>query len=202
MLTGIGRSACAKQDDGEEMALWRCVYSHVIRHHSTLMRFDEFIIAFKDNVYALAFERQIDLAVFVCKRLFPDYVAFTNEHHWGNFDLLLDGIGLVEHARNGTVNQPEVERLLQEVEMNIPDSDDFGDASGSFGQNASAAVGELLQFLLDRDAEHIYNIGTYLTDTVDLKVHELGCQTEEEIDSHPLMLEARQTLIDLSANGA
>jgi hypothetical protein len=42
---------------------------------------------------------------------------------------------------------------------------------------------------------HIIAIGTYLTDTVDFKIQEREHLTEEQIDEHPMMVEARDFML-------
>jgi hypothetical protein len=75
--------------------------------------------------------------------------------------------------------------------------DDFGDDYlGSYALNAAVAAYNAVQFVKDKDPEHIYDIGQCLTDTVDFKIQEIDETAEEEIDSHPLMIEARKYLLE------
>jgi uncharacterized protein YjaG (DUF416 family) len=166
------------------------------------MRYDEFAIDFRDNVYSLSFEKQIELGLHICKRLFPDYVAFHVAHNWGNYDLLLDSINLADKAMAEEFDKAAIESLIAKIETVIPDIDDFGDELSGYALNASAAVGELLQFLIDRDPEHIYNIGTYLTDNIDIKIQEKETIEPDAVEMHPQLIEVRKQLIQLSKNGA
>lgn len=78
----------------------------------------------------------------------------------------------------------------------MPDMDDFGSNElGSYALNASAAVCETLEFLLDNDPVHIQNVITHYTDTFDFKVQESKTLIMEEIDKHPLMIKAREFLL-------
>ena len=49
--------------------------------------------------------------------------------------------------------------------------------------NASAAVYETLEFLIDRNSKHILNIGTYTTDTIDFKIQGDDDLIEQETDN-------------------
>ena len=137
-------------------------------------------------------DKQILLAIAVCKQLFFDYQKFTKENNWGNPDLLLDAINLAENFQAS--DEQKIKDLLPQIHDNCPDSEDFGNAS--YAINASSAIYETLQFLIDHNSEHIYNIGNCLTDSLDFKIQEDDELTDEQIDNHPLMIEARNYLIE------
>jgi len=63
--------------------------------------------------------------------------------------------------------------------------DDVGDFDGSYALNASFVVYELLEYLYDGDVSHIFNISTYMTDTIDFELSEADPNlTEEELENH------------------
>ncbi|MBC7981791.1 DUF416 family protein [Candidatus Parcubacteria bacterium] len=158
------------------------------------MRYVEFVSKFKAQVVNAPPDKKILLAISICKKLFFDYQIFAKENNWGNPDLLLDAIKLAEGFQ--PEDEKKVQYFLSQIDDNCPDSEDFGNAS--YAINASSAVYETLQFLIDQNSEHIYNIGISLTDTVDFKIQEDEELTDEQIDSHPLMIEARYYLIESS----
>jgi len=87
--------------------------------------------------------------------------------------------------------------MQSKVEDITPHMDDFGDYDGSYALNACIAVFYTLQFYLDADPINTYYIGTALTDTVDFKIHESEEElSEDEIDEHPMMQEARMLLFE------
>jgi len=55
-----------------------------------------------------------------------------------------------------------------------------------------------LKHLTGKDPKDIYAIGTLYTDTVDVKLHEMGIEDEDEIENHPLMQEAWRLVLQLS----
>jgi len=162
------------------------------------MRYEEFLFRFNKQVFDLEYCRQLDLAISICKKLFFDYDEFTKKYQWGNSDILLDAIAICEQARLYPVNNSLVEQFLMKVDAITPDMDDYGDMLGSHALNACCAVYETLQFLLDQDSKRIYNIGISYTDNVDFKIQEHEEMTELQIDQNPLMIDARNYLINQS----
>jgi uncharacterized protein len=152
----------------------------VVRHHTTTMTFQEFTNTFKKQVDKLSYQRQLDLSISVCKKLFFDYQKFYEENDWGNPDILLDAINLIK-------------AILLKIDEVTPDTEDFGEAN--YAVNASGAIYETIEFLVDKKTKHIYNIGTYLIDTVDAKVHGDDDLSEDEIDQHPQMVETKNYLL-------
>jgi uncharacterized protein len=157
------------------------------------MKYKEFVSKFKLQSCNLPKERQLSLTVWICKKLFFDYQEFADQNQWGDPDILLDAINLAEGSISKTADISKVNDLLAKIMEAAPDSEDFGNAS--YAINACSAVYETMEFLIDGNCEHIYNIGTCLTDTIDFKIQEEDELTEDQIDNHPLMMEARNYLI-------
>ena len=164
----------------------------------TSMKYEEFITRFNKQVFSLDYDRQLTLAIDVCKKLYFDYVDFSEKYQWGDKDVLLEAITLIEQSKTSDIKQNLIDKTLSQLDTITPDMDDFGDEISSYGLNASAAVYETLQFLIDKDKAHIYNIGNYLTDTVDFRIQEERDLSEDEIAIHPMMLEARNYVLMLS----
>lgn len=157
------------------------------------MNFKEFTKKLESHINTRTYDEQLGLAIVICKKLFPDYKNFHQENNWGNPDILLDTIALCEKTYSGNSTATDFTELLNAIELIIPDTEDFGNAS--YALNASAAVYETLQFIIDKDKDHIMNISSYLTDTIDFKIQEEKDLTEQQINSHPMMVEARNFLI-------
>jgi uncharacterized protein YjaG (DUF416 family) len=163
------------------------------------MNYQDYTSIFKKQLEDLTYSKQLDLALAVCNKLYPDYQEFVEVHEWGNSNLLMKAIKLCEQGKTGLVNISQLEEMLEEVETICPDMDDFGDYTGSYALNASAAVYETLAFLMDKDKEHIFAVATFFTDTVDFKIREENEDlSEAEIDRHPVMVEAWNFMIQLS----
>ena len=163
------------------------------------MIYEEFITKFNKQVFALDYDRQLTLAIDVCKKLSFDYVGFSEKYSLGDKDILLDAIKLVEQSKTGGIKQSLIAKTLNQLDTITPDMDDFGsDELASYALNACVAVYNSLQFISDKQPKHIYDIGICLTDTIDFRVQEKQTLTEQEIDNNPLMIEARKYLIEKS----
>jgi uncharacterized protein YjaG (DUF416 family) len=162
------------------------------------MNYKQFVFLFKKQLVSLSYSKQFDLALTVCKKLYPEYQKFCKANDWGNPGLLVQAIHLCAESKAGIADRSKIAEMLTKVDAIIPDMDDFGDDISAYALNASAAVYETLQFLIDDDKAHIYNVGICLTDTVDSKIQEERDLNESEIEQHPTMLEAWNYIIELS----
>jgi len=160
------------------------------------MTYQAFTQQFKFQISTLSFEKQINLAIEICKQLFNDYKEFALRNNWGNSDLILDTIKFTEAFKNGRVEEGIIEQRKIQIEDITPDTEDFGDAS--YALNACIAVYATLDFMIDHNSDYIYEIGTCMTDTVDFKIQEDDELTEDLIDRNPEMIAARRFLIEMS----
>jgi uncharacterized protein YjaG (DUF416 family) len=131
----------------------------------------------------------------VCKRLYPDYAAFSRKHSWGDADLLLDAICVCERSLDSAPDQKLVLDLRRRIDAVIPDTEDFGETDGSYALNASAVVAYVLQYVLDKDAESIRHIATLYYDNIDIKLQESGISGHDALASHSRMEESRRFLL-------
>lgn len=159
------------------------------------MQYKNFTSTFSKQVFELEIGKQIDLAIVICKKLYFEYQLFTKVHKWGDSDILIDCILLIERSKNEEIDSVTVLKAIDNLATITPDMDDFGDNIGFYALNTCVAVHETLQFLLEPLPKFIYNVGIALTDTVDFKIQEDVELTNVEIDKHPLMVEARNFLI-------
>lgn len=162
-----------------------------------LMRYQDYTSLLKSQTLSQAFVPQLKFAVLICKKLYFDYQKFTEVYNWGDADLLMDAIKACQQAMEKSVDIDQVKKLVTKIDSIIPDMDDFGsDFLGSYALNASAAVSETLEFILDQDKTHIFNIATYYTDTIDFKIQEDKQLTLLEIENHPLWIETWNFIIE------
>ena len=161
------------------------------------MTYSDFTQTLQKQIPRMNRQRQLKLALRICKELFFEYQKFYDVYQCGNPDLLLDAINICETASISNIEIPKIQELLQKVGSVTPHMDDFGgDELASYALNAAASVYETLEFLTDNDSVHIFHIASYYTDTIDFKIQEVRSFTQEEIDSHPLMIEARRFLLE------
>ena len=163
------------------------------------MKYEEFITKFNEQIFSIDYNKQLTLAIDVCKKLFFDYVDFSEKYQWGDKDILLDAITIVAQSKTNDITQINIDKTLSQLDAITPDMDDFGsDQLSSYALNACVAVYNSLQFITDKEPKHIYNIGICLTDTIGFKVQEQKKLTEQEVDNNSLMIEARKYLIEKS----
>jgi uncharacterized protein YjaG (DUF416 family) len=164
--------------------------------HFSAMTYQEFARIFKLKTETLLYPEQIDLAVSICKRLYFDYQKFSDKNSWGNAELLLDTIKFIEEFKITKSDKILVEEKISKIGEITPDTEDFADSS--YALNACVAICETLDFLIDHKGEHIYNVGTCLTDTIDFKIQEDGNLKQHEIDSNKEMIAARTFLLGVN----
>lgn len=163
------------------------------------MKYEEFITKFNKQVFSIDNNKRLTLAIEVCKKLYFGYVEFSDKYQWGDKDVLLDAIKILEQSKIQDINKSLVEQTLRKIDTVTPDMDDFGgEELASYALNSCVAVYSSLEFLLDKLPKHIYDVGICLTDTIDFKIQENQDLTEEEIDKNPLMIEARNYLVSKS----
>jgi len=161
-----------------------------------MLTYKEFTRQFRIQTESLAYQRQFDLAVLVCKRLFCDYQKFSEDNNWGDSKLVLDTIRFIEQFGADKIDPVLLQSKINQIESIIPDTENFEDAS--YALNCCVAVAETLEFLADRKAKHIYSVGLCLTDTIDFKIQEEDDLTDEEIDNNTDMISAREFLLEMS----
>lgn len=160
------------------------------------MNYKDYITILQSQTSKGSYEHQLKFAALICKKLYFDYEKFTELENWGNADLLMDAINVCQNALEQPADSDIIKAVLPQIEQITPDMGDFGSWSGSYALNAVASVYEMLEFILDRDKTHIYNIATLYTDTIDFKIREEDDLTDLEIERHPRMIEAWNFIIE------
>jgi uncharacterized protein YjaG (DUF416 family) len=160
------------------------------------MNYKAFTEQFLLQVNKLEKERQLQLGLFVCKELYPDYDEFEKENAWGNSKLMIDTINSMEHS--GLLGQRgfDLKERMSEIEAVTPDTEDFDNAS--YALNACVAILHTLEYLNDFDPQNIYYIGVAFVDTVDSKIQDENDLSEDEIDNHVEMLRVKNLLLKMS----
>ena len=166
----------------------RFIHKTVRQHIQKAMNWTEYREQLIKNIDVLSLERRLDFAIEICERLLPDYKAFYNEYKWGNLDSLTDGLVLCKQNANGLdTDVKSIERLISLIEEITPDTEDFGEVSGSLALNSASAIIETLNFILDNKTERITDIGSFSYDSAFFKAGELNpklsdAEVENEIE--------------------
>ena len=157
------------------------------------MDFMELEQKLNERAKEMTYEARIAHGLKICKRLFPYYKEFVHEFGFGNPDVLLDGIRFVE---SGDQDSDRIYEFLETLEEVSPDTDEYEE--GEYALNACGAVNALLLQVAEPDeVEHYVEIAFSYYDTIDGKVQDDSDDelSEEELDNHPLLAEARTFLL-------
>ena len=160
------------------------------------MNYQEYSTLLKRQISSQHYDSKLKFAVLICQKLFPDYQVFCNTHQWGNSELLFDGIIVCQRTIDNLLDSNDVKELIAKINLIIPDTNDFEITQVSYALNASLAIYETLEFIIDKEDSHIYNIANYYTDTIDFKIQDECGLTQEDIKNHPRMIEAWNFVIE------
>jgi len=132
-------------------------------------------------------------AIEICHRLLPDYKKFQIKHEWGDYQFVSKCLNYCQENSNLLdVNLVEIEGLIDELDLVIPNTEDFGSWEGSFALNSGLAILYCLMFLKDRKEKSILNISICMYDTTDFIVQKENEKLSiEEQASHPKIVEER-----------
>jgi len=132
---------------------------------------------------------RIDFGLDIARRLLPDYLNFYQEYQWGNPEVLKRSIDYITYASGDEVDELIVNGLMDELDLIIPDTEEFGDFLTSYAINAACSIWELLEYLIDNDQTHLMHMSSLVTDTIDFKLQEENSElTSAEILSHPQIM--------------
>jgi uncharacterized protein YjaG (DUF416 family) len=166
---------------------------------SMTMTNSEFKEKLSDQIHVLQRHEVIEFALDICERLMPEYVNFHHKHKWGDLSSLQQSINFChQHKLSGKIETSALDKLKQNVNSAIPDTEEFGDYDGSYALNAAASIAELLDYFTDKDLKHILNISDYMTDTIDFKIHEKESNlTLDQLEQHPMNIIERNHQLKL-----
>jgi uncharacterized protein YjaG (DUF416 family) len=156
------------------------------------MKYEKYLQIIEKHAASLKREEKIALCLMCCNRLAPLYSRFTQEEQWGEPALLTQ---CRERAANWIIEpEGDWQALLDDLERNIPDSEDFGSILGAYAQNAAIAHAHLLDQLGTDDHQPLIRVLQNCYDTVDIHVQEIldpnmqGGLTGTDIEDHPAMV--------------
>ncbi len=137
------------------------------------MNCNEYKDKLNSNVNGIPAEQKLQFAIEICDKLLPDYQNFSELYKWGEINPLKDGLKYCKEFANGIeLEFDSVKMLIKRIEKNTPDSEDFGQVSGSLALNAASAICETLNFIIDKKNERIVDIGNFSYDTEYFKLGE------------------------------
>jgi uncharacterized protein YjaG (DUF416 family) len=144
-------------------------------------------------------DRLINFAVNICERLLADYVDCYHEFNWGDPEILKKSIQYGRDSVSNAIDEEKVNQLLADLDEVLPDIEEFTDPLGSYALNAGCAVFELLEYLINPEIDHLLNISSAITDTIDYKLGEQESDlSDDELTTHPEMLKEWNYQLELS----
>ena len=109
-----------------------------------------------DKLTELYFTKQAAFNYLTCERLYPNYVYFSHNFSFGNPDALRVAIDyLYFNIFNKSPDKNKIKILTKEVDKNTPDTENFSTTFVSSALDACTAIGDSLDFLIDRDFSSI-----------------------------------------------
>lgn len=137
-----------------------------------------------DSTAALAF------CTLICYRLLPNYEFFSRESGFGNISDLKSAADF-SFQSIGSENEMDIETIssfIERIESQTPDTEQFRSLYVSFALDACVAALETLEFIRDKDWQHVIAVSTSSTDTVHAFVQEKFAIEYEDIDYEAKML--------------
>jgi hypothetical protein len=166
---------------------------HICTENMEMIQFDADSLRLR--LEKLSFERRIIFALSCCERLFPNYAFFSRLENWGEPQIFRTALDVLWSAwREPPMSQERVKNLLRDCESFVPDTENFSSEWVSPALDASIAVVETLQCILDGLTDHCVTIASLARDTVDMFIQEWDeldyelPDFERQIANDPLMI--------------
>lgn len=150
-----------------------------------------------NQLQKLDFTKQLVFAYLTCERLYPNYVYFFDNFHFGDPEILREAIDFLYISIFETrPDKNKIDSLIKKVNKITPDPGEFDTGLASSALDACTAVSDSLDFLIDKEFSRIKDISTFGTDTVDMYIQGLEPDLDfnkdrigfrQRIDNHPLM---------------
>ncbi len=140
---------------------------------------------FEKEVAKLPLFHQIAFAYRISERLFPNYVQFVENEHFGNVETLQKGLNLLkEIALTETINEEteeKIKNLLPEIYASCPDTEDYGNLEATLSLDSCGAVYEALVGILERDSAKISSVAFFPFNSAEMIIY------SQELDSFDLV---------------
>jgi uncharacterized protein YjaG (DUF416 family) len=148
-----------------------------------------------DKLKECDFHKQAAFAYLTCERLYPNYVYFSQNYDFGDPAVLREALDYIyNHLFEQDPDKNKIGAIIQKVEENTPDTEDFSAIFVSSALDACTSILDSLDFLIDKDFSKIQSISAYGTDTIEMYIQEiekLDFNTDKDfqkkINNHPLM---------------
>lgn len=166
---------------------------------------DAFREEIKGKLTKVSHKARVLFAAIICEKLYPHYLKFVSLNHWGNSSALDEGIAAIRQylVNDNLFDNNELLEIINQVEENTPNTEEFPGIITSFALDACTSISETLNYLLDKEIDHIADVATYARDTVDMYIQERDNldpndgYIEEKIANDPEMKLEKRRQFDL-----
>ena len=146
---------------------------------------------------SLPLKKQLAFGLLIFERMLPSLVSFSRDTGRDSA-CFLKGRDVVWTELANNHGPVSTQRLREECDGNIPDTEEFSHRLTSFALNAALTMTELLDFIADRSTKHISYISSLATDSADLCASGLldgahSAQRDANLISHPLIQKELRT---------
>jgi uncharacterized protein YjaG (DUF416 family) len=143
---------------------------------------------------ALPRDARLAFSLSCAERLYPNYLAFSRQCHWGNAAHVRAALDAAWDALAGTPPAAKLRaKLIRDVQAAQPNTEDFDTVLVSSALDAASTAELAWEQWGDGGVEHAAAIASLCVDTVDMYVQELeqldsaDPELETKIRQHPLM---------------
>ena len=118
------------------------------------MTYMEYIRQFEKQTNALSYEKGLAMAILLCRKLLPDYQAFSATQSWGDPRVLKEALECCEAAQAGEVKKEVIDPLFKTVE--------YGDTPEAFARSiASLPYSSVILFCAHMCLAEVHNGGFF-----------------------------------------
>lgn len=156
-----------------------------------------FIDKIEPLIEKAAAETKFQLGLEICKKLYPDFAAFSEKQSFGDTALLSETIESCEKwFKEKSAPKEQIEDVISKLESITPDGEKYNNWEASYAANACEAVIHLLKYLLTFSDKHISEICSLMIDTTDFKIAaENEHLSDDGIFKHPEMLKVMEEMV-------
>ena len=111
--------------------------------------------------------------VMACEKVLPIYSLFFQQEAWGNIRIFEEAlITQYQFILNLPISESEIDNILEEIESNAPNLDEFSNGLASYALDACIIFSESINFLKMKKLEYSLSVASTSRDLVDMFIQE------------------------------
>lgn len=132
----------------------------------------DFSTKLKGGLRTLSIKQLVLFCNLNCEKMLPGYEVFSKKENWGDYAFFKNTIELVYDQLDGMIEERNYQQLYETLELNSPDLEEFDDPAASYALDVCSAFEGLIQFLITKDIEQVFNNSEYCINTVDMFIQQ------------------------------